>query len=265
MEKNKINFLTEGLYCKYNINSTSRVSAHPYNPTALSLIAAVERKKGMALDCGAGLRDFQSEHLIQTEIIPHPNVDILCVNQELPFNDNSFDLILSIDVLEHVTDPFLSSSEISRVLKPGGILFIDLPFLQNEHGYPHHYFNATLEGVRVLFKDLNLKAQVVPAAGHPGCVVWFMLNAFQGGIDKKTRAKFHALTVGEILNGGVRFLLEQFGSEYKASAKRIMAGTSASLFVKPGEGGNILDVDIKNLPSFLEKNGPEHVGVWAGG
>ena len=43
---------------------------------------------------------------------------------ELPFRDASFDLILLVDVIEHVRSPRRLGSEIMRVLRPGGVCFV---------------------------------------------------------------------------------------------------------------------------------------------
>lgn len=48
----------------------------------------------------------------------------------LTFKDESFDLVISIDVLEHVFDPEDALSEIARVLKPGGLHVFSIPFAQ---------------------------------------------------------------------------------------------------------------------------------------
>ncbi|MCU0849442.1 MAG: bifunctional 2-polyprenyl-6-hydroxyphenol methylase/3-demethylubiquinol 3-O-methyltransferase UbiG [Spirochaetes bacterium] len=55
-------------------------------------------------------------------------LDILYVKgagEALPFGDGSFDFACCCDVLEHVDDPDRVVSEISRVLKPGGVFFYD--------------------------------------------------------------------------------------------------------------------------------------------
>ena len=44
--------------------------------------------------------------------------------ENLPYQDNSFDLAISLGALEHVHDFGASMSELNRVLKPGGLLFI---------------------------------------------------------------------------------------------------------------------------------------------
>lgn len=45
----------------------------------------------------------------------------------LEFGDDSFDLVLSSDVMEHVIEPFAAFAEIARVLKPGGVYIFSIP------------------------------------------------------------------------------------------------------------------------------------------
>ena len=59
-----------------------------------------------------------------------PNIQYKVENAlDLSFEDNTFDLITSVDVMEHVGQPKLMTKEISRVLKPGGIALITFPQL----------------------------------------------------------------------------------------------------------------------------------------
>lgn len=51
----------------------------------------------------------------------------LSVGEELPFKNNTFDIVTTITVLEHVKDPKKAISECLRVLKPTGILYIFVP------------------------------------------------------------------------------------------------------------------------------------------
>jgi len=46
---------------------------------------------------------------------------------KLPFSDNTFDYAVSVSVIEHTTDPELYLSEILRVTKPGGKLYLGFP------------------------------------------------------------------------------------------------------------------------------------------
>jgi SAM-dependent methyltransferase len=60
----------------------------------------------------------------------------------LPAPDDFFDIVVTWSVFEHVTKPVRMLSEIARVLKPGGVLFLQLwPLYHSEHGghiWPHY-------------------------------------------------------------------------------------------------------------------------------
>ena len=49
---------------------------------------------------------------------------------DLPFGDNSFDLLCALDVIEHVSDDREAFSEIARVLRSGGTFFLSVPLSQ---------------------------------------------------------------------------------------------------------------------------------------
>jgi ubiquinone/menaquinone biosynthesis C-methylase UbiE len=53
--------------------------------------------------------------------------------QRLSFADESIDLVLSSDVLEHVPDPYAAHAEVRRVLRPGGRHVFTVPFNQGAH------------------------------------------------------------------------------------------------------------------------------------
>ena len=46
----------------------------------------------------------------------------------LSFDDDSLDLIVSSDVFEHVPDPYKAFAECARVLRPGGVMLVSIPF-----------------------------------------------------------------------------------------------------------------------------------------
>jgi SAM-dependent methyltransferase len=68
-----------------------------------------------------------------------------------PIASESLDGIGCFAVLEHVQRPWEAARDFYRMLKPGGRVYIDWPFLQPVHGYPSHYYNATREGLRAMF------------------------------------------------------------------------------------------------------------------
>jgi len=62
--------------------------------------------------------------------------------EELPFDDNIFDIVVSIFVLEHVKNQYKAISEMMRVLKPGGRLWLRCPnyLYPREYHYKRYYF-----------------------------------------------------------------------------------------------------------------------------
>ncbi len=77
-----------------------------------------------------------------------PQVDFVADAQSLPFPDSSVDSVVLQAVLEHVVAPRRVIAEAGRVLKSGGHLYIEMPFLQGFHADPHDYQRYTLEGLR---------------------------------------------------------------------------------------------------------------------
>jgi ubiquinone/menaquinone biosynthesis C-methylase UbiE len=91
--------------------------------------------------------------LVNLNIGPFPNVEVVADAHQLPYADNSVDAIFCEAVLEHLSNPFKAVQEMARVLRPGGEAFVATPFLQAYHGYPHHYQNFTLTGHQHLFSS----------------------------------------------------------------------------------------------------------------
>lgn len=96
----------------------------------------------------------------------------------LPVLGKSIDLVLCIEVLEHVADPFSAIKEMYRVLKPGGKIILTTPFLTPYHGksrgslnYSHNsypdYWRFTSEGLSYLFADFS-KQTIYPATSTLG-------------------------------------------------------------------------------------------------
>jgi SAM-dependent methyltransferase len=89
----------------------------------------------------------------------------------MPLAPETVDAIVCTGVLEHVEEPALVMSELRRVLKPGGRLYVSLPFLQGYHPSPHDYRRFTRDGARQLFREFDIEA-LVNTRGSASTVNW---------------------------------------------------------------------------------------------
>lgn len=72
---------------------------------------------------------------------------------DMPIEKNTYDYVLCSQVFEHLAEPKKALKEIYRVLRPGGELFITVPFHQNEHQTPHDYYRYTSFGLDYLLEQ----------------------------------------------------------------------------------------------------------------
>jgi SAM-dependent methyltransferase len=208
----KFNYLTKALRDETRIIDTDNISAYPYDDYILSVIN--EFKVGIILDCGAGRRPIYYENIVNFEIVDYDTTDVLGVGEHLPFCDNTFDAILSLAVLEHVRDPMQCANEIARVLKPGGKLLCQMPFLQPLHGYPHHYFNATHQGLRRLFEDkLQIESVSVPHGLHPIFALQWIIESWANGLSGDAKQQFLDARMSDFMVNPVTLMDRQFATQ----------------------------------------------------
>jgi SAM-dependent methyltransferase len=167
----------------------------------LDMIRRWSDLSGRILDNGAGLGTYleacgrvnpdslriglEVEHDRAVIALDRADGIVLGIGERLPFCENSFDLILSNEVLEHVTDDVVCAAEMVRVMKPGGRLVIFAPnrwypveqhgvFWRGEYKFGNiplvnylpdplrdrlapHVRTYTPAGLRRLFKDLPVR------------------------------------------------------------------------------------------------------------
>jgi ubiquinone/menaquinone biosynthesis C-methylase UbiE len=126
----------------------------------LSAMKGIEARNILDVGCGTGgnLTLFNG-FVVGLDISPQAlelarkrNPDaVLCRGEaeNLPFKDESFDLVLALDLLEHLPDDIKGLSEMYRVLKKGGNALITVPayrFLWSEHDEALHHFRRYSKG-----------------------------------------------------------------------------------------------------------------------
>lgn len=84
------------------------------------------------------------------DIRPSKGLNAIGDAHMLPFADESIDVLISAQVMEHLEDPVEASREVGRVLKRGGVFCGSTSLLEPFH---HSYFNFTHWGIRKLLLD----------------------------------------------------------------------------------------------------------------
>jgi uncharacterized protein YbaR (Trm112 family)/SAM-dependent methyltransferase len=103
------------------------------------------------LNVGAGNQALDLSNVIRMDVTLTPYVDVVGDAHALPFKPGTFDLIFSLAVIEHLRNPFLAAQETFDALRNGGYVYGDCNFVFAYHGYPHHYFNASEQGLEEAF------------------------------------------------------------------------------------------------------------------
>ncbi len=124
------------------------------------ILAARSYIKGYLLDVGCGSRPYAIiytplvELSIGTEVSYSPHgaraADAIAPAECLPFADQTFDVILCTEVLEHIWEPTKAMREFARVLKPDGYLLLSVPFIHPIHEAPHDNWRFTSYGLKFL-------------------------------------------------------------------------------------------------------------------
>jgi SAM-dependent methyltransferase len=103
---------------------------------------------GVVVDLGAGGRKI-SPRTICLDFVALPNTDVIGDVHRLPLRDASVDLVYATGLFEHVADERVLIREIERVLKVGGIVHVEVPFLEQYHEDPIDVRRLTVPGLEM--------------------------------------------------------------------------------------------------------------------
>jgi len=101
------------------------------------------------------LNDLQLATIFHADPALTPLTNLVADVLALPFADASIDAVIIDSGLEHVSEPRLAVLEIMRVLKPDGLVYVDLPFMMPVHAGACDYQRFSSMGVRTLFRDFT--------------------------------------------------------------------------------------------------------------
>lgn len=99
----------------------------------------------------------------------NPFLDNECdITKKLPFEKGQFDTIIISDVLEHVFNPLHVWNEMHRIMKPGGKVLANVPFLYWLHEEPYDYYRYTEHSLRSMVDRAGFRLlELNPYGGAP--------------------------------------------------------------------------------------------------
>jgi SAM-dependent methyltransferase len=89
------------------------------------------------------------------------------LSAELPFVSHSFDTLILSDVLEHIPRPRVLLTEMRRVLRPGGLVLMSVPFMYGIHEAPHDHFRYTRFALRTIAEESGFEVLELVEHGGP--------------------------------------------------------------------------------------------------
>lgn len=127
---------------------------------------------GVVVEIGAGtafmrpviMRAMPGAHYVSTDIAPTENTNLVVDACDLPLADRSVDVILALEVLEHIPTPERLVEEAARVLVPGGRLILTVPFMFGVHDF-RDYYRFTPLGLETMVQRHGLTLREVKLRG----------------------------------------------------------------------------------------------------
>jgi len=161
------------------------------------------RPGNLVLDAGAGNQPYR-ELFAHTEYESCDYLPVLseihksdyvsqtfyCDLEEIPKADNTYDVIICNQVLEHVKRPEKVICEFFRSLKPGGKLFLTVPQCYGVHMAPYNYFNFHSSGLRFLLEECGFSIIFIEPSGGIFCLLGKIIQESYDSLTRQTRPSF---------------------------------------------------------------------------
>lgn len=152
-----------------------------------ALRANLSRFSGLVLDVGCGHKPYKSLLLsppsrasryvgldLASNLYGTP--DLVWDGAKIPLGDAAVDSVLLTEVLEHCPRPGEVLKEIARVMRPGGFLFLTVPFIWPIHTVPHDEYRFTPFALRRLLDDAGFASAKIEATGGRHAVLALTLG-----------------------------------------------------------------------------------------
>jgi SAM-dependent methyltransferase len=224
----------EHIYARHN---HAPIIAH-----AVSRVVEVLDDQTWGLNLGSG-HSMVHKRLINLDISNNLGVQVLGDAHRLPFQSSSLSCIISQEVFEHLHSPGAAVGEAHRVLRPGGMLFIQVPFIIGAHSLPHDYWRFTGAGLTELVTGCGFEIVECRPAGGAGTSMYRISTEFVATVAASMFGKLYlpAKALAALVLSPVR-LVDRF-TTCDGDANRIPCGFYCIARKVEGQpvGSNVLE------------------------
>ncbi|MEM9128214.1 MAG: class I SAM-dependent methyltransferase [Pseudomonadota bacterium] len=194
------NFSGLARWIKKVLSPTSDITLRNVEYLATLLRTQIKKPKVLVIgggSVGKGMHVLYNDPNIQIvafDIYQTGNIHFVADAHDIPLKDECVHGVVVQAVLEHVIDPGKVVSEIHRVLKFGGFVYAETPFMQQVHEGPYDFTRFTESGHRHLFKSFDLLES--GSNGGPGTqFMWSVEHLIRGLFRSKTAGRLAKLCV----------------------------------------------------------------------
>jgi SAM-dependent methyltransferase len=156
---------------------------------------------------GEGISEFsdcyRKNNIIGIDIRVTDFIDIRGDIHNLPIKSESADAVICQATLEHVRKIDQALQELVEIVKEGGYLYIDVPFIQGSHALPTDYRRYTSRGLEVEIKNKGdmETLELGTSKGPTSSIVWILCEYFSFIFS------FGNYRVRKILSVGIRIFI----------------------------------------------------------
>ncbi len=200
LKENKVKLLIQKILPSISTNIKAEKN---YRKFAKALLKNSAKPKVLVIGgsiLGQGIESllsFSAIEIIETDVSFGPRTTILCDSHDLPFKNESFDGVIMQAVLEHVVDPYRCVEEAHRILKKGGLVYAETPFMQQVHAREYDFTRFTHLGHRRLFRafeEIESGAVCGPGMALAWSYQYFLLSFAKSKFIRKIIMAFSRLT-----------------------------------------------------------------------
>jgi SAM-dependent methyltransferase len=157
----------------------------------------------VVIDVGAQTKRLK-EYILNVDMAAFDGVDLVANALRLPIADGTVDLIINTGVLEHVENVEEVVKEFKRVLRPGGVVYTEIPFMQGYHPDPTDFQRLTYQGLDRTFKDFDIEDMEI-SSGPFSNLAWLIREVVASFFERE-----RSFTWVWMLSGWISFWIKYF-------------------------------------------------------